>query len=67
MRTQEEWERVAAYIENNPVKAEIVSRPEDYRWSSANEKWLPRLVGTSADKTVGAARTSARATVAADS
>jgi REP element-mobilizing transposase RayT len=28
-------ERVRRYIENNPVKAGLVSRPEDFRWSSA--------------------------------
>jgi hypothetical protein len=26
---------VRAYIENNPVRAGLVVRPEDYRWSSA--------------------------------
>jgi hypothetical protein len=43
--------RIVRYIENNPVKAGLVSRPEDYPWSSA-----------SADKSVGAAGESARAT-----
>jgi putative transposase len=28
-------ERVRRYIENNPVKAGLVTRPEDFRWSSA--------------------------------
>jgi hypothetical protein len=31
-----EFKRIANYIENNPVKAGLVARPEDYRWSSAN-------------------------------
>jgi putative transposase len=26
--------QVSVYIHNNPVKAGIVKRPEDYRWSS---------------------------------
>src|SRR5450759_971094 len=28
-------ERIIAYIEENPVSAGVVQRPEDYRWSSA--------------------------------
>ena len=28
-------ERIIAYIEENPVSAGLVQRPEDYRWSSA--------------------------------
>ena len=35
VRDDREWERVKAYIETNPVQAGLVSRPEDYRWSSA--------------------------------
>ena len=35
VRDQAEWERIAAYIENNPVQAGLVTRAEDYRWSSA--------------------------------
>ena len=27
--------RIIDYIENNPVKAGLVTEPEDYRWSSA--------------------------------
>jgi putative transposase len=34
------------YIEYNPVRAEIVSRPEDYRWSSYN----CRILGNENDK-----------------
>jgi putative transposase len=26
------------YVENNPVRAQIVKRAEDYRWSSARER-----------------------------
>jgi REP element-mobilizing transposase RayT len=40
--TAREANRVAAYIENNPVKAGFVSRAEDYRWSSAHEGWRTR-------------------------
>ncbi len=30
-----EFERIRSYIQNNPVKAGIVARPEDFPWSSA--------------------------------
>jgi hypothetical protein len=43
--------RIGKYIENNPVKAGLVERAADYPWSSA-----------SADMSLGAAGTSARAT-----
>jgi REP element-mobilizing transposase RayT len=36
IRDDEELYRVIAYIENNPVKAGLVSRPEDWSWSSAS-------------------------------
>ena len=29
VRSQEEWPRIAAYIENNPVKAGVVSQTEE--------------------------------------
>ena len=35
VRDQAEWDHIAAYIENNPVQAGLVTRAEDYRWSSA--------------------------------
>jgi putative transposase len=38
VRDDAERERIRAYIENNPVKADLVGRPEDFRWSSAHEK-----------------------------
>jgi REP element-mobilizing transposase RayT len=55
VRDEAEWNRIAAYIENNPVKAGLVARAGDYPWSSA------RGVARSGD----AARTSARATAGA--
>ena len=51
VRNDTEMDGIVRYIENNPVKAGLVSRAGDYRWSSA-----------SADTSVGAAGTSARAT-----
>jgi putative transposase len=35
VRDPSEWQRIASYIQNNPVKAGLADRPEDYRWSSA--------------------------------
>ncbi len=53
VRNEEERLRIAAYIENNPVKAGLVSLAQEYRWSSAY-----------IDTTVDAARLEARATAA---
>jgi REP element-mobilizing transposase RayT len=36
-RDEREVERIAAYIEENPVRAGLAARPEDYAWSSAAE------------------------------
>jgi len=35
VRDERELERIAAYIESNPVKAGLVDYPHEYRWSSA--------------------------------
>ena len=37
-RGEDEFRTIQRYIENNPVKACLVSSPEDYIWSSA---WRP--------------------------
>ena len=42
-RNPAEPDRIVAYIENNPVKAGLVQRAEDYRWSSRNPRWIKRL------------------------
>jgi len=52
VRDEFEWERIKSYIENNPVKAGLVSSPDQYRWSSARN----------VDTAVDAARLEARAT-----
>jgi len=57
VRDSRELERIVAYIENNPVKAGLVARAEDYRWSSAADDKAP-----GAETSLGAARTSACAT-----
>ena len=35
VRGKDQFERVMAYIETNPVKAGLVAAAEDFRWSSA--------------------------------
>jgi hypothetical protein len=52
VRNQSEFEKIRAYIENNPVKAGLVRSPEEFPWSSA-----------SVEMSLDAARTSACATV----
>lgn len=55
VRDGREYASIAAYIENNPVRAGQVARPEQYMWSSA-------YPGERLDTIVEAAGTSARAT-----
>jgi putative transposase len=54
VRDDVELNRIAAYIENNPVKAGIVDSAEKYTWSSA---------GKSIETSLDAADTSVRATL----
>ena len=51
VRDRCELERIVAYIEGNPVKAGLVARAEDYRWSST---WDDEAPG--AETILGAAR-----------
>lgn len=37
VRNEDEFQRIRAYIENNPVAAGVVARPEDWAWSSARK------------------------------
>src|SRR4029079_5894564 len=37
VRSGAEFERIRAYIENNPVSAGLVGAAEDFRWSSAGK------------------------------
>jgi putative transposase len=41
VRDTREFEKIVAYIENNPVKAGFVTRPENYPWSSAAKPAAP--------------------------
>ena len=36
VRNPAEWQKIKSYIEGNPVTAGLVSRPEDWPWSSAS-------------------------------
>lgn len=38
VRNQAEMERIIDYIESDPVRSELVAKPEDWRWSSAWER-----------------------------
>ena len=38
VRNPAEFERVRSYIQNNPVRAGLARRPEDWRWSSAGKR-----------------------------
>ncbi len=37
MRTAKEYHETVEYIHWNPVKARLVSRPEDWSWSSVHD------------------------------
>ena len=56
VRDDGEWRRIVSYIEENPVKAGLVQRAEDYPWSSASRR------ATCAETSLGAADTSVCAT-----
>jgi putative transposase len=58
VRSGEEWNRIAKYIEKNPIQAGLARAIEEYPWSSAH----PRF---SVHTSVNAARTSACATATA--
>ena len=45
VRSGEEFRRIRRYIENNPVSACLVARPEDYVWSSAGRPERPPQAG----------------------
>ena len=37
VRNEGQFERIKKYIENNPVKARLCAKPEDWPWSSASK------------------------------
>ena len=41
IRDDEERARLVAYVENNPVKARLCQRPEDWKWTSAHGRPTP--------------------------
>ena len=61
VRDDAEWKKIATYIENNPVRAGLVTRADQFLWSSANGRWQGGGKA-SGDRSVDAARTSACAT-----
>jgi putative transposase len=48
VRTPEEFSKIQAYIEANPVKAGLAATPEAYRWSSAWSGWRELQLAASA-------------------
>jgi REP element-mobilizing transposase RayT len=40
-----QFERIASYIEGNPVQAGLAAREEDWRWSSAHPRYASMIVG----------------------
>jgi REP element-mobilizing transposase RayT len=38
IRSEQHYRNAVAYIEANPVKARLCTRPEDWRWSSAHRR-----------------------------
>jgi len=51
VRDEEEFLRIIDYIENNPVKAGLCTRPEDWQWSSARfRSWWPKGKALPADQ-----------------
>jgi len=43
IRNDEEKARICGYVRNNPVRAGLCQRPEDWRWSSAWPGWKNEL------------------------
>jgi putative transposase len=43
VREQEPVTEIVTYIENNPLRMNLVATPTDWLWSSLNEKWKPYL------------------------
>ena len=41
IRNEEHYRNAIAYIENNPIKAGLCEKPEDWRWSSARRRVTP--------------------------
>lgn len=52
IRNSADFERIRHYIEWNPVRAGLVVRPEDWRWSSAGNPYFKRLVTPTSSLTV---------------
>jgi len=44
VRDHWEFEAIRRYIEENPIRAMLVSQADDYLWSSANKRWAEAQV-----------------------
>jgi REP element-mobilizing transposase RayT len=51
VRDEEQFLRIRRYIEWNPVRAGLVERPEEFRWSSSGGRLERRLAGMNARPT----------------
>lgn len=56
VRSDEEFDRIRRYIENNPVRAGLVRTPEEFEWSSA-KACLKQAAGSIARPTIISAGT----------
>jgi len=61
IRDENHYQTVTEYIHQNPVKADLCNRPEEWPWSSASvmmpaDAYVPADVKTNADEDVGAPR-----------
>ena len=52
IRNSAEFERICHYIEWNPVKAKLVARPEDWKWSSAGNPYFKKIAASTAPSIV---------------
>jgi hypothetical protein len=48
VRSRDEFQKILGYIEENPVRAGLVSRAEDFPWSSAARMPGESILGTPA-------------------
>ncbi len=56
VRTAKEYHETVEYIHGNPVKAGLVTRPEDWPWSSANDASVAQSLRPSNSAALGPAK-----------
>ncbi len=52
VRNSAEFERIRRYIEWNPVRAGLVARPEDWKWSSAGSPYFKPAARSGSSSTI---------------